>query len=171
MRDDLSQVSSTLRRNPNGRKRRKGEAPFQSILSATHGYWSGAKRHLSRRAHTSDIWHLLHTTPTPLWTHRVKNKHINLYILYSHAHLWVPPPPNSCVPLHMCSASAPPTLQWTNAFPCSAQPVSKSLPALSIRPTSSAKFRTSPAHTKFLPPWAVQSNKQYLLTASDTFSI
>lgn len=79
------------------------------------------------------MWHLLHTTPTSLWIHRVRTNTLNLCILYSHAYLSVLPPPNLWVPLHICSASALPTLQWINAFPCSSRLVSKSCPLHSLR--------------------------------------
>lgn len=152
IRDDLSQVNSTLRRNPNGTKRRKGEASFQSILSAIHGWWLGVKRCLSTRAHTSNMWHFItHCSNSSLNTGGEEHTQKPVHFVQSCSSL---NPTSTELPC----ASAPPTLQWINAFPCSARPVSKSLSPPCPRPTSSTKFRTSLAHTKFLPCWADDSN-------------
>lgn len=103
------------------------KAPFKSILSATHGYWLGMKGCL-RRAHTSIRCHWLHSTPAPVWTTQGKNKqHESLCAVQSCSSLSSTSTRPMCASAHP-PASALPTLQCINAFPCSSWPVSESLP-------------------------------------------
>lgn len=142
---------------------------FYQPLRVTDQVWRDVSEELTHPVHATDY------TPLQLLSeqHREKTNIMNLCVLYSHTHLSVPPPPSPGAPLHIHPASAPslPTLQWINAFPCSSRPVFKSFLLPSINPHLFHRFRMSLVHMEFLPYWAIESNKKYLLTASDMFSI
>lgn len=79
---DLSQVSSTLRENPNGTQRKEEDALPASFTS--HSWLlTGVKRCLSRRAHTSSVTFITHHSNSSLNTQDRNKQYESMHFVQS----------------------------------------------------------------------------------------